>query len=290
MNIQNRGIHNSSGIFLPLSTGHDSDELLEFFTWVCWNKESQKAKQTPVKAKRVHANAQQGSLQCQLNTGQRPKLPLVHCVNLQVYIKRSLEKERPSMLSVNSSFCSCNPGRLRWPYLNIQWPLSPDTQRSVLLSRVLVLSPPAWRDSTSLNLAGSHPSSSCYVKLLCSPYTQEVSVLQGTLAPSNSSQQVIFNNAPCRLMSEKPPSLQSISGVKHKVELQSGSLTSPVAKGYRLKAVPVRKSQPWFPTQSPIALLAYKQLCSASIHPRAVSLQLFNSTVHRGFFLCFIHI
>lgn len=58
-------------------------------------------------------------------------------------------------------------------------------------------------------------------------------------------------------MSGKPPSLQSISGVKQEVELQPGSLIPPVAKGHRLKAIPVR-SQPWFPTQSPIALLVYK--------------------------------
>lgn len=88
--------------------------------------DSHGAKQTQVKAKRAHANIQQGSLQYQLNTGQRPKLPGVRCVNLQVYVKSSsLERESPSTLSAGPSFCSCNPGRLHQPYLSIQRPRLP---------------------------------------------------------------------------------------------------------------------------------------------------------------------
>lgn len=63
--------------------GHDSDEqssflneLVDPFTQECWDGESHGAKQTSVKAKRAHANIQQGSLEYQLNTGQRPKLPV----------------------------------------------------------------------------------------------------------------------------------------------------------------------------------------------------------------------
>lgn len=95
----------------------------------------------------------------------------ITCVNLQAYVKRSaLEKVNPGTLSMGHSFCSCNPGRRRRPYLSTQWSCLPrDTQSSALLGRVLVLSPTAWRDGTSLNPAGSHHSSSCCVKLLCSP-------------------------------------------------------------------------------------------------------------------------
>lgn len=171
--------------------------------------DSHGAKQTQVKAKRAHANIQQGSLQYQLNTGQRPKLPGVRCVNLQVYVKSSsLERESPSTLSAGPSFCSCNPGRLHQPYLSIQRPRLPrDTPSLALLSRVLVLSPTAWRDGTSLNPAGSHPSSSCCIESLCSPSNQKASVLWGVLPPGKSCQQVIFNNAPCRLnkRGRKPP-------------------------------------------------------------------------------------
>lgn len=117
--------------------GHKSDEqtsflneLVECPTQLCWDEESHGAKQTSAKAKRAHANIQQGSLQYQLNTGRRHELPVVHCVNLQAYVKRSsLERQSPSTLSMGSSLCSCL-GRLHRPYLSIQWPCFPRHPKS----------------------------------------------------------------------------------------------------------------------------------------------------------------
>lgn len=151
-------------------------------------------------------------------------------------------------------------------------------------------------DSTSLNPAGSHLSSSCCVKPLCSPYNQKASVLWGVLPPKKSSQQVIFNNAPCRLnmAGRKHPRLQSILGVKHPEELQPGSLTSPNAEGHRLRASPVKKSEPCFPTQSPCCLPLHYWHTNSCVQPSSIQeLPACSSSTPpftRGFFLCFVQL
>lgn len=189
-------------IFFPLCMGCDYDdptsflnELVKSFTQMFWDGESHEAKQTPVKARGPSINIQQGILWYQLNTGQRPKLPLVRCVNFQVYVKRSpLGRESPSTLGVGPSFSSCNLDGLRRPYLSIRWPRLPrDTQSLAFLSGVPALLPTAWKDGMSSNPAGSHHSPSRHVKSLCSLYNQKASVLRGVSPPGKSGQQVIFN-------------------------------------------------------------------------------------------------
>lgn len=100
----------------------------------------------------------------------------------------------------------------------------------------------------------------------------KTTVLQGIQAPSKSKPLVIFSNAPCRLntRSGKCPSLQNISGAKSIVELKPGFPTFPNAKGCGLKAIPLRKSEPWFPTQSSRCLPWHYWHTNSCVQPSSI--------------------
>ena len=139
--------------------------------------------QTAVKAGGSSISIQQGSLQYQLNTGQRTKLPGVRCVNLQVCVKRSsLEMESPSgpklLLTSSRQTTPTSPEHAMAPSPQRHPKFGPPEH-----SIEFVLSPTAWRDGTSSDPGASHPSPSCWVKLLCSPRNQKAPTACGASHP-----------------------------------------------------------------------------------------------------------
>lgn len=177
------------------------------------------------------------------------------------------------MLSVGPSFCSCNPSGPRQPLESIWCPSLPTRRYPKFslseMSINAVASSAAGR--YKFKSARSHHSSPCCVKLLCSPYNLNMSILYGILPPRKSSQQVIFSHAPCRLNTRgwKFPSLQSISWEKRILGLEPGSLTYPEEKGHGLEAILVSKVSSGSPHNHPAAscCITSIQIVVCSLHP-----------------------
>lgn len=162
--------------------------------------------------------------------------------------------ESPSTFRVGSSFCSCNPGRRCQPCLCTWWPCVPrDTQSSALLSSLEGWPEfkPSWQPPIFILL----------LKTPVQPLQPKAFILRGILLPSRSSQLVISQQSWTRGV-ENPPVCPAFWECK----LRGAAAMFP--DNPKCKAIPVRKSEPWLPTQS----LAYKYLCLAFSHPRAVNM------------------
>lgn len=195
------------------------------------------------------------------------------CLPAALWIFTPILKDYSRRGDGQASFCSCNPSGPRQTLESIWCPSLPTCRYPKFSLSELSINAVASSAAGCYKFksARSHHSSPCCVKLLCSPYNLNMSILYGILPPRKSSQQVIFSHAPCRLNTRgwKFPSLQSISWGKRILGLEPGSPTYPEEKGHGLEAILVSKVSSGSPHNHPAAsrCITSIQIVVCSLHP-----------------------